>query len=109
MDLKVAGMELKERGYGRSVMFVQSGLQRLAFYADSEFVAMPNTIDPRDITGIMKTNRASILVVDINTISMVAPGFQKSFDVQQYEQIELKKRAKKPSYHLVVYRLKELQ
>lgn len=108
MGLKTTGLELKEKGYGESVMLVQPGLQRLAFYADAEFVVIPEGTTMIDIIKIMKNNNAMILVVDIRTIDRISPIFKRDIDLNKFEEIKITGNTNKFSkYSLSILKLKE--
>ena len=108
MGLKTTGIELKEKGYGGSKMLVQSGFQRLAFYADAEFVVVTEGTTMIDIIETMKNNNAMILVVDISTIERIVPAFKRDIDLNKFEEINIVGNTNKlERYKFGVYQLKK--
>ena len=108
MDLKITGIELKEKGYGKHVMLVQPGLHRIAFYAGSEYAMMPERLPPDRIAGLMKEKKADILIVDLDSIESVSPDFNNSIDKKRFKRIEVIRKPRKPGYSLAVYKLNDL-
>ena len=109
MDLKITGIELKQKGFGGSVMLVQSNLQRLAFYADSDYFIMQEKLSLDSLVNVMKTNKINILVVDLNTVNRVMVDFDKVINSGQFDCINIKRKHKERPYSLVILKLKENQ
>ncbi len=48
VELKKAGIELKQMGFSKTTFIVQPNLSRVAFYADAQYVLLPDKIDNSD-------------------------------------------------------------
>lgn len=109
MALKITGIELKRKGYADSIMLVQSNLHRLAFYADSQFVMMPDRMSSDSVIETMRANNASILVVDLTSIDSAVTDFRVLAESKYFERITLEDRPKEKGYALAAYKLKDLR
>ncbi len=107
IDLKMTGLELKNKGYAKSKMYIQQGLQRLAFYADSDSIVMPDNIKARDIPELMKDVKATILVVDLDSINSLIPKFQSDLQLSKFDRIPAAMKSRKSHYTLIIYKLKD--
>lgn len=77
VNFKEMGFWLKERGYQGSVIMGGKKFLRLVFYADGEFLEMPNSWE-KVVESINKKN-VRVVVIDSCTIEQDCPGFYKNW------------------------------
>jgi hypothetical protein len=70
---KEIGLWLKEKGFEDSVIMGPKTLLRLGFYADGEFLEMPDSYEK--VVDCIQRNGVKIVVIDSCTIDQDCPGF----------------------------------
>ena len=61
VELKKAGIELKQMGFSKTTFIVQPTLNRVAFYADAESVPLPDKIDNNIMKELVTQHRATAI------------------------------------------------
>jgi len=63
-ELKTAGIALKQLGYTGITFIGQPNLMRVAFYADSDYINLPDTVDRFSLEKLILTYRPKVLIID---------------------------------------------
>ena len=113
VELKQAGIYLKELGYSQGKYIVQPSLFRVAFYAGIDFITLHNMVNPYDmlkaneITSFAVESKAKYLMVDGKTINEYVPGFKEDLDPAKFERVSLPQLENFKEYSIVVYKIKD--
>lgn len=84
---KEIGTWLKNNGYAHSIMVGQEDFDRLAFYADSEFIPLPKGTY-EEIMKFARERKANLLVVDKMAIDRLTSHFFDRISPQDLEPIK---------------------
>ncbi len=106
MEMKKAGVYLKSLGYSREKFAVESRINRLTFYCESQFVDIPSPADYAALNKFLKTEGVSYLVVDERTIGESITGFKENISSMNLEKINIPEFAEYKEYSFVLYRIK---
>jgi 4-amino-4-deoxy-L-arabinose transferase-like glycosyltransferase len=63
-ELKTAGIALKQLGYTGITFIGQPNLMRVAFYADSDYVNLPDAIDRSSLESLVLVHKPKVLIID---------------------------------------------
>jgi 4-amino-4-deoxy-L-arabinose transferase-like glycosyltransferase len=113
VELKQAGIYLKELGYSQGKYIVQPSLYRVAFYADIEIIKLHNMANPNDmlnakeLTTFALESKAKYLMVDGKTINEYIPGFKEGLDPATFEKVFLPRLENFKEYSIVIYKIKD--
>ena len=106
LEIKEIGLWLKDHGYAHSIILGQPEFIRLAFYADGEFIALPNG-SYEDIIQFARGKEANLLVINKKTIGELSPQFLETVSSKDLQQISIPEIAT-PKYATTVFRVKGL-
>jgi 4-amino-4-deoxy-L-arabinose transferase-like glycosyltransferase len=106
IEIKKAGIYLKELGYSKAKFIGEQSLCRVAFYADVEFAAVPAKIDPETFKLFIKKSKANYLMVDEKTVDTYMPGFREILNAAKLERIDLPQFGNFKEYSIAVYKIK---
>jgi hypothetical protein len=87
MGFKEIGAWLKTNGYAHSIIVGQEEFDRLAFYADSEFISLPKGTY-EEIIRFARERKANLLVVDKVAIDRLTSHFFDRISPQDLEPIK---------------------
>lgn len=104
IELKEIGLWLKNNGYAHSIIMGQSEFVRLSFYADGEFIYLPEGLY-EDIMRFAKEKSADLLIVNIKTIDHFSPGFLDKISPKDLQRIDIPE-IKTPQYATTVFLIK---
>lgn len=85
---KELGTWLRNHGYGQSIIVGQEDFDRLAFYAESEFIPFPKG-SYEEILRFAREKKASLLVVDWRTIDLLSPGFSERLSPKDLQPVPI--------------------
>jgi 4-amino-4-deoxy-L-arabinose transferase-like glycosyltransferase len=104
VELKSAGIVLKNMGFTNMVFIAQPTLMRVGFYADAEFVPLPDTIDNNALKELVTQYRAKLLIVDERTIDDYVPGVRKIIEELKFEKLTIPEIAQYRKYSFSIYK-----
>jgi hypothetical protein len=107
IELKEAGVYLKEMGYSKARFAGEPILHRVLFYADSEFIPLPQGMTFEEVIRFLKENQTRLLIVDKRTVDTFLDNFNGNVNPFVLEKVQLPKLDQFKEYSIVVYRLKE--
>jgi hypothetical protein len=105
LELKKAGIVLKNMGFSNKTFIVQPALNRVAFYADADFVELPDTIDNNAMKALVTQHHATLLVVDERTIDAFVPGIRKIIQQPMFEKLKIPEMDQYREYSFSVYKV----
>lgn len=88
MGFKEIGTWLKNNGYAHSIIVGQEDFDRLAFYADSEFIQLPKG-KYEEIIKFARERKANLLIIDKMAIDRLGSHFFDRISPQDLEPIKL--------------------
>jgi 4-amino-4-deoxy-L-arabinose transferase-like glycosyltransferase len=106
LELKKAGIELKKMGFSNTTYIVQPNLSRVAFYADAEFVSLPDKIDNVGIKTLAVERHATLLIIDDRTIDNYFPGIRKILEQSKFEKLTTPEIDQYCNYSFSIYKIK---
>ncbi len=106
VELRKAGIALKREGFSKTLFLIQPSLNRIAFYADSDIVLLPQEVDDKKITEFMDKHKGALLVIDERTIDGYAPGIRKIIGRNTFEKLILPEMNKYQEYSFSIYKIK---
>jgi 4-amino-4-deoxy-L-arabinose transferase-like glycosyltransferase len=106
LELKEAGIVLKNMGLSNTTFIVQPTLNRIAFYADAEFVPLPDKIDNSDMKAIVAEHHATLLIIDERTIDDYVPGIRKIVDQSMFEKLVIPEMNQYREYSFSIYKIR---
>jgi hypothetical protein len=106
IEMKKAGTYFKNMGYKGIIFTGEPGLQRIAFYADSEFSPLPVVETTEELMKFMRENKTELLIFDKNTSNSIYKNIQSKIDDSVFEQVSLPEFEKYREYKILAYRLK---
>ena len=106
LELKKAGIVLKNMGFSNTTFIVQPTLNRVAFYADAESVALPEKINNSDMKEIVAEHHAMLLIIDERTIDDYAPGIRKIVDQPMFEKLVIPEIDQYHEYSFSIYKMR---
>ncbi|MCX5807989.1 MAG: glycosyltransferase family 39 protein [Proteobacteria bacterium] len=109
IELKKAGVYLKELGYSKARFAGDHSLYRVAFYADAEFVTIPVRSDYKTFNLFVKENKADYVMIDERTINTYIPDLKENLDPAKFEKVSLPQLENFQEYSIVVYKIKDKQ
>jgi 4-amino-4-deoxy-L-arabinose transferase-like glycosyltransferase len=105
VELKMAGVELKQMGFSDTVFMVQPTLIRIAFYANAESVLLPDKIDNNTIKALAKEHHATLLIIDERTIDDYAPGIRKVIEQSKFQKLAISEMGQYRKYSFSIYKI----
>ncbi len=106
IEIKKAGIYLRERGYSKHKFAVEPRLARLAFYADAHFSTIDGNIESSEMAEFLRSKDADLLVVDKGTMGRPVKMFLQ--DPQgSLEKIAVDEFERYEKYSFVLYRVKK--
>jgi hypothetical protein len=106
VEMKKAGKYLKMHGYITGTIAVEQRFNRLAFYADADFVVIPVGMTHQKLHNFLRSNNVSLLVVDERTVDRTIDGFTKNVATMALERLELRELKSYKDYSIAVFKLK---
>jgi len=104
LELKEIGLWLKNNGYAHSIIVGQNEFSRLAFYADGEFIRLPEG-SYEDIILFAKEKSAALIIINITTIDHLSPDFLEEISHGGLQIIDIA-GIKTPKYATTVFLIK---
>ena len=104
IELKKAGLYLKELGYSKAKFIGEQSLCRVAFYADIEFVTIPADLDTKAFNELVKESKADYVMIDERTVDEYMPGFKKIINATKMKKVSLPFLENFKEYSIVVYK-----
>lgn len=106
LELKEIGLWLRDHGYAHSIIMGQYEFIRLAFYADGEFIYLPEG-SYEDIMRFAKEKEkeANFLVINKRTIDHFSPGFLEKISPRDLQRIDIPS-IQTPKYGTMVFLIK---
>jgi len=104
-ELKSAGIVLKNMGFTKTTFIIEPTLIRVAFYADSEYVLLPDKIDNNVMKGLVTGYRAKLLIVDDRTIDEYIPGMRMVIERSAFEKLTIPEMAQYRKYSFSIYKI----
>ncbi len=105
IELKKAGIELKEMGFSNTTIIVQPTLIRVAFYADSEAIQLPVNAEEKVLITFLEEHKNRILLIDDRTIDLYTPSVMKIIINNRFEKLPLPSDQYK-NYSFSIYRIR---
>ncbi len=106
LELKKAGIVLKNMGLSNTTFIVQPTLNRVAFYANADFVELPDTIDNNAMKALVTDHHATLLVIDERTIDDFAPGIRKIIQQSMFEKLKIPEMNQYREYSFSIYKVR---
>lgn len=106
IEMKKAGIYLKNTGYAREKFVVEPRIKRLIFYADSPYIEIPVPSDYRVFNEFLKEQDAVYLIVDERSIDGSVKGFREHAGWLNLEKVGVPEFEKYKDYSFVLYRIK---
>jgi 4-amino-4-deoxy-L-arabinose transferase-like glycosyltransferase len=107
IELKKAGIYLKDMGYSKVRFVGEPILHRAIFYSDSEFISLPPGLNFEEVVKFLRENQTRFLIIDKRTVDAFLHNFNKNVDPLILEKVQLPKLDQFKEYSIVVYRLKK--
>jgi 4-amino-4-deoxy-L-arabinose transferase-like glycosyltransferase len=104
LELKEIGLWLKNNGYAHSIIVGQNEFNRLAFYAEGEFVDLPKG-NYHDSIRFAWEKKTRLLVINQKTIGQLSPDFLKKISPRDLQRIDIP-GIKTPKYATTVFLIK---
>jgi hypothetical protein len=105
VELKKAGIVLKNMGFSNTTFIVQPTLNRVAFYADAESVPLPDKIDDNALKEIATKHHAKLLIIDERTIDEYVPGIRKIIEQPMFEKLTTSEMDLYSNYSFSIYKI----
>jgi 4-amino-4-deoxy-L-arabinose transferase-like glycosyltransferase len=105
VELKKAGVELKQMGFSNTVFMVQPTLSRIAFYADAKSIPLLDKIDNNTIKALAKEHHATLLIIDERTIDDYAPGIRKVIEQSKFQKLAISEMGQYRKYSFSIYKI----
>jgi hypothetical protein len=106
IELKRAGIELKETYLSTKYIIVQPGLSRVAFYAGMEAIQLPHEVDENKLMFFFQEHRDGILLIDERTVDQYAPMVKKIVTDKKFEKLPLPAADRYEKYTFSLYRVR---
>jgi hypothetical protein len=107
IELKKAGVYLKELGYSGAKLIGEPSLHRVSFYADAEFIAISPGFDFKPFFSYLAGNKKCYLMIDERTINTYIPDLKENLDPAKFEKVSLPQLENFKEYSIVVYKIKD--
>jgi hypothetical protein len=107
MELKTAGICLKDSGYAGEKFAVEPRINRVTFYKGGDFINIPVEIDYVALGKFLKTTDARFLVVDERTIEEAVKGFKNHTMELNLERVDIPPFRDYKEYTFAVYRIRK--
>ncbi|HVN96707.1 MAG TPA: glycosyltransferase family 39 protein [Syntrophorhabdaceae bacterium] len=104
-ELKKAGIALKHEGFSAAVFIVQPSLERVAFYADSDAIELPNKAGNEMITDLASHYKGRLMIIDERTIENYRPGFLKMVFSSGFKRVIIPGMDGYKEYAFLIYRI----
>lgn len=88
VELKEAGIYLKQLGLSTERLAGEARLRRVAFYANSDFVEIPSTVDGKSLEEFLISKQARVLIIDEKTADESILRFTKDPGKKNLKKIE---------------------
>jgi 4-amino-4-deoxy-L-arabinose transferase-like glycosyltransferase len=105
VEQKSAGIVLKNMGFTKTTFIIEPTLIRVAFYADSEYVLLPDKIDKNVMKELATGYRAKLLIIDERTIDEYIPGIRTVIDQSAFEKLTIPEIAQYRKYSFSIYKI----
>ena len=89
VEMKKAGIYLKQKGYSKKKIAVESRLIRLGFYAEADYAVVPPHLTNAGLKSFLSDNSIDYLVVDERTIETTLKGYREGFKSFNLEKVDL--------------------
>lgn len=106
VELKKAGIVLKNMGFSHTTFIVQPTLNRVAFYADAESVLLPDKIDNSNMKGLAAQHQATLLIIDERTVDNYIPNMRKVIEESTFEKLTIPEMSQYHKYSFSIYRIR---
>ncbi len=107
IEMKKAGIHLKNIGFEDKRFAGEPSLFRIAFYADSEYSALSPVKNNEELVLFMKEKKVDFLIFDENTSTPFYKKIQGNIDNSIFEKLEVPEFKKLKEYKISIYRLKK--
>ena len=107
IEIKQAGIYLRNLGYSNQRLAVQPRINRLVFYMDSEYVDIPVPSNPVALGEFLKNQEVTYFIIDEQTIDESVKGFKDHAGSLHLEKINIPEFEKYKEYSFVLYRIKK--
>jgi hypothetical protein len=105
IELKKAGIVLKDMGFSNTTLLVQPTLERVAFYAGADFTQLPDTIDSSTMKLLITQHNAKLMIIDERTVDNYLPGIRKIIEQSNLQKITVPEMDRYRNYSFSVYRI----
>ena len=105
VELKKAGIVLKNMGFSNTTFIVEPTLSRVAFYADADAVQLPNEADAGKLVVFLEKHKDKLLVVNDRTIYNYAPSIKKIIIDNKFERLTIPEMDQYKKYSFSIYRI----
>lgn len=105
VEMKEAGIYLRNNGYGKDILAVEPRINRLAFYTDAEFVTIPENVKAPELGEFFRLSRATLLVVDQNTMGSQLSNYIQTTGKQSLRAVHIDEFRNYHHYSINVYRI----
>lgn len=106
IELKKAGLYLKDVLPLKTRITAEPSLYRVVFYSDKELVYMPPNMSLTELMAFLKNNNIEFLIVDERSIDNIINGFQNSIKKGGMEKIFIPFFETFKEYSIAVYKVK---
>jgi hypothetical protein len=103
LELKEAGLWLRDNGYAHSIILGQHEFARLAFYADGNYIPLPKG-SYEYIIRFAREEEVNLLVISKNTIDNLSPHFLDIVSPKDLHQINMPE-VKTDNYAIMVFQV----
>jgi len=107
IEMKKAGIHLKNLGYKNKIFAGEPSLLRIAFYADSDYSTLLPVKNNEELIFFMEEKKIDILIFNENTNTAFYKNIQKNIDNSIFEKIYFPEFEKFKNYKFSIYRLKK--
>ncbi len=105
VELKKAGIYLKEHGYSKVRFAGEHSLYRVAFYTDADFVTIPVMSDYKSFEQFITENNAEYIMFDDRTINSYMPALKGNLDPSRFIKVSLPQLEEFKEYSIMIYRI----
>jgi hypothetical protein len=106
LELKKAGIVLKNMGFSNTTFILQPTLNRIAFYADAGSVPLSDKIDNNNMKVLVKQRQATLLIIDERTINDYVPGIRKIIEQSTFEKLTVPEMDQYREYSFSIYKIR---
>jgi hypothetical protein len=109
VELKRAGLYLKKMGYSSTRFSGDPRLIRTVFYADSEFVYIPDKLSLDDVSRFISNNNIKYIIIDKRITQTVPDSIKEMLNSKMFEKISLPQLDTFREYSISVYKMNHRQ